>query len=96
MRLHHKETLSYPCIPLDISVRMLNTKGDAPGSKALILQGTPFILLGTAILWFGWFGFNGGSALQSNPVAVTAYINSQLAAGCAWAEVSRFRGVAGE
>ena len=38
----------------------------------------PFILLGTALLWFGWFGFNGGSALASNDVAVQAIMNTHL------------------
>ena len=30
----------------------------------------PFVILGTAMLWFGWFGFNAGSALGANPAAV--------------------------
>ena len=47
-------------------------------------------LIGTSILWFGWFGFNGGSALVSNLIASVALVNSHLAAcagGLAWAGV---------
>lgn len=40
----------------------------------------PFVILGAAILWFGWFGFNGGSALGANEVAVQALVNTNLAA----------------
>ena len=40
----------------------------------------PFVILGAAILWFGWFGFNGGSALAANEVAVQALVNTNLAA----------------
>jgi Amt family ammonium transporter len=40
----------------------------------------PLSLLGAGILWFGWFGFNAGSALGANEVAVHAFVNTQLAA----------------
>ena len=40
----------------------------------------PLTLLGTGILWFGWFGFNAGSALGASPLAVTALVNTHLAA----------------
>ena len=40
----------------------------------------PLTLLGTGILWFGWFGFNAGSALAANGVAAQALMNTQLAA----------------
>lgn len=40
----------------------------------------PMIVLGAGILWFGWFGFNGGSALSAGHVAVTAVVNTQLGA----------------
>jgi Amt family ammonium transporter len=43
----------------------------------------PYVLLGTGLLWFGWFGFNAGSALGANEVAVTAFVNTNLASGAA-------------
>ena len=43
----------------------------------------PFVILGAAMLWFGWFGFNGGSALAANEVAVQALVNTNLAAAAA-------------
>lgn len=52
------------------------------------------VLLGAGILWFGWFGFNGGSALGANGVAVLALTNSQLAAaagGIIWLVVDLLR-----
>ncbi|HZR13898.1 MAG TPA: ammonium transporter [Acidimicrobiia bacterium] len=43
----------------------------------------PLTLIGTGILWFGWFGFNAGSALAGNHVAVQAFVNTHLAAAAA-------------
>ena len=40
----------------------------------------PLVLLGAALLWFGWFGFNAGSALGANATAGLAFINTQVAA----------------
>ena len=39
----------------------------------------PFVLLGAGLLWFGWFGFNGGSALAANELAAVAFTNTFLA-----------------
>ena len=43
----------------------------------------PFTLLGTGILWFGWFGFNAGSALAADGIAAQAFINTNMAAAAA-------------
>ena len=54
----------------------------------------PFVMLGTGILWFGWFGFNAGSALAADGRAVQAFINTMLAAsagGLAWGATERVR-----
>jgi Amt family ammonium transporter len=52
------------------------------------------VALGTALLWFGWFGFNGGSALGANGVAATAFVNTDIAASVAmvtWLAISWVR-----
>mmetsp|Transcript_8780 Transcript_8780/g.21952 ORF Transcript_8780/g.21952 Transcript_8780/m.21952 type:complete len:441 (+) Transcript_8780:62-1384(+) len=54
----------------------------------------PLVLLGTGILWFGWFGFNGGSALSVDSTAVGAAINSHLSAAvaiCVWGAIDWIR-----
>ncbi|RZM22276.1 MAG: ammonium transporter, partial [Pedobacter sp.] len=43
----------------------------------------PYVLIGTGLLWFGWFGFNAGSALGANALAVSAFLTTNIAAGAA-------------
>jgi Amt family ammonium transporter len=43
----------------------------------------PFVILGAALLWFGWFGFNAGSALSANEIAVSAFVVTNLSASAA-------------
>ncbi len=54
----------------------------------------PFVILGAAILWFGWFGFNGGSALAADNVAINALVVTNLSASASavsWMMVDWFR-----
>ncbi|MFA5144437.1 MAG: ammonium transporter [Candidatus Omnitrophota bacterium] len=54
----------------------------------------PFIVLGTGLLWFGWFGFNAGSALAANGLAVNAFVvtnTAAAAAGLSWALIEWIR-----
>ncbi|MFZ5624666.1 MAG: ammonium transporter [Gemmatimonadota bacterium] len=49
------------------------------GRQAILPHNVPFVLLGAGLLWFGWFGFNGGSALGANELAALAFTNTFLA-----------------
>ena len=54
----------------------------------------PLVMLGSGLLWFGWFGFNAGSALAANGIAALALINTQVATAAAlagWILVEKIR-----
>lgn len=57
--------------------------GGRPPKEAPPPHNIPFVLLGTAMLWFGWFGFNAGSAVSAGYLSSLAFTNTQLAAACA-------------
>ncbi len=57
---------------------VLGTRKDY-ARQAIIPQNVPFTLLGAGLLWFGWFGFNGGSALAANASAALAFSNTMFA-----------------
>jgi Amt family ammonium transporter len=48
-------------------------------SASLVPHNVPFVLLGAGLLWFGWFGFNAGSALVAGPAAGLAFVTTMLA-----------------
>jgi Amt family ammonium transporter len=62
--------------------------------EAMRPHNLPLVLLGAGLLWFGWFGFNAGSALGADGLAASAFLNTQ-AAGCAgllgWLAVEKRR-----
>jgi Amt family ammonium transporter len=53
------------------------------GLREMKPNNVPFVILGAGLLWFGWFGFNGGSALAADGVAVSAVVVTNLAAAAA-------------
>src|SRR6185436_5520531 len=60
------------------------------GHQPMPPHNLPFTVLGAALLWFGWFGFNAGSALGANGLAANAFVTTHIAtaaAGLMWALV---------
>jgi Amt family ammonium transporter len=53
------------------------------GLKEFKPNNIPYVILGAGLLWFGWFGFNAGSALAANDIAVSALVVTNLAAAAA-------------
>ena len=49
------------------------------GSASILPHNVPTVLLGAGLLWFGWFGFNAGSALVAGPIAALAFVTTLLA-----------------
>jgi Amt family ammonium transporter len=71
----------------------LRNKGEA--KSHISPANIPFVLLGTGLLWFGWFGFNAGSALAAGPLAASAFATTNTAsaaAGLAWILFDATRG----
>jgi Amt family ammonium transporter len=63
--------------------------------KAIAPANIPFVLLGTGLLWFGWFGFNAGSALSAGALAASAFATTNTAsaaAGLCWVLFDAVRG----
>ena len=72
---------------LAISLYLGKRRGYGTERLAYKPQNTSYVILGTVLLWFGWFGFNGGSALGANLRAIQACIVTNMAAsvgGLTW------------
>lgn len=65
-----------------IAALVLGRRRDV-GRTALLPHNVPFTLVGAGLLWVGWFGFNGGSALAADGIAATAVITTHVAAAAA-------------
>ena len=65
------------------------------GRQALLPHNTMYVLLGAGLLWFGWFGFNGGSGLSTGHASVLAFTNTLLCPACTllvWFLLDMWRG----
>ena len=64
-----------------VAAAMLGKRRDL--GRALVPHNVPLTLLGAGLLWFGWFGFNAGSALSASAVAANAFVTTNTAAAAA-------------
>jgi len=74
------------CVYWKDQLKALDQKGidkTVPMGSEFKPTNIPYVILGAGLLWFGWFGFNGGSALAANGIAVAAVVNTNLAAAAA-------------
>jgi Amt family ammonium transporter len=74
---------------------VLGPRSDHQRGQAHAPAHIPYVLLGTGMLWFGWFGFNAGSALAASPLAVHAFLTTNTASAAAmlsWLAVDGLRG----
>ncbi|HEY6157730.1 MAG TPA: ammonium transporter [Gemmatimonadales bacterium] len=65
-----------------VAARMLGPRKDFKRTP-IVPHNVPLVLLGAGLLWFGWFGFNAGSALAANGLAALAFTNTNTAAAAA-------------
>ncbi len=61
-----------------VAALVIGKRADYP-SSSLLPHNVPFVLLGAGLLWFGWFGFNAGSALAASPIAALAFVTTMMA-----------------
>jgi Amt family ammonium transporter len=61
-----------------VAAIVVGKRKDYP-SSSLLPHNVPFVLLGAGLLWFGWFGFNAGSALAASPIAGLAFVTTMFA-----------------
>ena len=76
-----------------VAAAMLGARKDFKRT-AIVPHNVPLVLLGAGLLWFGWFGFNAGSALAANGLAALAFTNTNTAAAAAlvtWALLDYMR-----
>jgi ammonium transporter, Amt family len=66
-----------------VGALVLGPRKSAAGNENHSPNSTPYVVLGTGLLWFGWFGFNAGSALSANGAAITAFLNTNTASAAA-------------
>lgn len=66
-----------------LTICILLGKRRGYGQFAMLPHNLPMTVLGAALLWFGWFGFNAGSALGANGLAANAFVTTQAAAAAA-------------